>query len=1198
MSPQEQDRDMQNIQKAIGLLQLTEKNQKIAQQYMDMSVPEDASLLKEVEHQSFANFSRDISYDLYDFLQRYKKTKTELAGRFIRLTAEIGGETASCFLIYCATFENINYLAKFLSPIQKAVIHANAVVSDIWNFEANYIEPLVRIGTKNPDVFLQMMELCYNEESVNTKMFLAALYLYCVKPLEETKGTLYITVDEDNRTFGDPEYTNKMVAYLEHYLTENIGKLIATDNALEETNLELLQNFVQNTALNEPISQEILSVFAKKPRDDYQMAFLPFLAFLAVEHSDRFASVIRLVDALDFMAVKNHSLDYCLAVGQDWFDRHIFALRNYLMISDDMYIRWAVSKKQTKILEHMAKEVPITICKVMTDLAVEEKGYFMTCVKAGNPKLYECRKERFSNDYQRAAAKQAASIFHASQKEAERYLLGELEISDILPCVPNWRELYNGRHWNSRSENIHKYILYGETQVYNRALVLDFLNLSTDYITHFWVDSTLEQSECTSRYKETDPRQANSILKLMDEEKVPPQYQIEFLGTAYNKNYYSFSYEKNAYQKCLEAIAAYHTDWHQEWKAASQSHFMPARILAIRVMDLQWEEYREELLACAAENSKEGRELLQTIYAAHPDCEADIFAMLQSPRGPERELAIEVLCSWGVENYCNVLSMALEKEKTKKIRIMIQSAIGSMACQKDNHTIAEQTLENLIHEILIGTWKRKLSWLPFESCTKVHKKEGAQATEDYLAAILVSYADMKTLGINKDAQRLAAELNPTELALYMKEIYHFWIDDGAQAKRKWVLYAASIHGGDIMVTEIDTQLQIWAKEGRGAMAAEAVKALALNSTPTALILVDQIARKFKKRQVKAAAAQALNYAAEQLGITREEMEDRIVPNLGFDAQMKRVFDYGKRQFQVVLTPTFSLEVYDEKEKQLKTIPAPNKTDDPELAKAANDAWKQLKKQLKTVVAAQKLRLEQALSTDRQWKTENWKALFVTNPIMRQFATGLIWGVYQGKGLDKTLIKTFRYMEDGTFNTVDEEEYQPPEEVNIGLVHPLEFSKEELAAWKEQLSDYEIVQPIEQLDRPIFHVTDEEKENLELTRFGGMVINSLSLFGKLQDMGWYKGAVGDGGSFNTYYHNDQNNSVELEFSGDGIASFVIDVIVYGVHFYKKQGQNPFVSCKLGEVNPRYFSEILLQLTKATAASTKREPYPDCKNQRWL
>ena len=90
-----------------------------------------------------------------------------------------------------------------------------------------------------------------------------------------------------------------MVAYLEHSLTVNIGKLVAEDSELEETNLELLQTFVQNAVLNEPIPQEIRSILAGRCRNDYQMAFLPFLAFLAIEHSDQFASVIRLADALD-----------------------------------------------------------------------------------------------------------------------------------------------------------------------------------------------------------------------------------------------------------------------------------------------------------------------------------------------------------------------------------------------------------------------------------------------------------------------------------------------------------------------------------------------------------------------------------------------------------------------------------------------------------------------------------------------------------------------------------------------------------------------------------------------------------------------------------------------------------------------------------------------------------------------------------
>ncbi len=34
-------------------------------------------------------------------------------------------------------------------------------------------------------------------------------------------------------------------------------------------------------------------------------------------------------------------------------------------------------------------------------------------------------------------------------------------------------------------------------------------------------------------------------------------------------------------------------------------------------------------------------------------------------------------------------------------------------------------------------------------------------------------------------------------------------------------------------------------------------------------------------------------------------------------------------------------------------------------------------------------------------------------------------------------------------------------------------------------------------------------------------------------------------------------------------------------------------RLGEVSPRYFSEIVLQLTKATASSQEQLAYPECR-----
>lgn len=283
-----------------------------------------------------------------------------------------------------------------------------------------------------------------------------------------------------------------------------------------------------------------------------------------------------------------------------------------------------------------------------------------------------------------------------------------------------------------------------------------------------------------------------------------------------------------------------------------------------------------------------------------------------------------------------------------------------------------------------------------------------------------------------------------------------------------------------------------------------------------------------------------------------------------------------------------MEVYDEKGKKLKNMPAPGKNDLPEQSKAANDAWKLLKKQLKTVITNQELRLEYALGTGREWESSKWERVFVRNPVMRQFAAGLIWGIYE----DNRLVQTFRYMEDGTFNTVDEEEYVLPAGGRIALVHPLELSQEVLTEWQKQLFDYEVEQPVEQLQRSFYRVTEDEKEEVELSRFDGVVINALSLAEKLQNMGWYRGEAGDRGIVDTYYHADGDRRVTLHFSGDDILPINMEVVLHGAFFemIDCEDASRFSVCKLGDVPPRYFSEIVLQLAKAAASSTetRRDP----------
>ncbi len=277
-----------------------------------------------------------------------------------------------------------------------------------------------------------------------------------------------------------------------------------------------------------------------------------------------------------------------------------------------------------------------------------------------------------------------------------------------------------------------------------------------------------------------------------------------------------------------------------------------------------------------------------------------------------------------------------------------------------------------------------------------------------------------------------------------------------------------------------------------------------------------------------------------------------------------------------------MEIYDESNKKLKSMPKTAKQDDPVKADQAQAEYKQLKKQLKLVVASQKLRLEQALSTARFWQARQWRALFVQNPVMRQFAVGLIWGIYE----DGLLKDTFRYMEDGSFNTIEESEYTLPESCIIGLVHPLELSEDALAAWTEQLSDYEITQPIEQLKRPVYRIAEEEKGEQKLVRFYGRELNGLTLSNRLLTQGWVRGEIMDAGFFDSYCRMDSEFGAKLMFSGCSVGYENEDVTIDDLYFYRILGGTPRRAepCRPEEVSARYLSETLLQIARSVGEAS--------------
>lgn len=879
------------------------------------------------------------------------------------------------------------------------------------------------------------------------------------------------------------------------------------------------------------------------------------------------------------------------------------------------YITWAAKENikhsgAEKILKRQMVKNREAYCEVIRN-GIDDRIYgrqevnsMIVCAKENDPTLFdEIIAERTKDGVKKDAiitTKRDIMMHFSAMPDNEKavmldYILGKTPLSEFYKLDYT---LYDGADWTAdtyiREVSGYKRI-YGSDEYVRRWDAAMAVRSGGGYL----VQELMR--ERTGNAIDEDVRR---LFDVFEQEGVKIKHQfLTFCCMAEYMTGTNWGSEYAAFHKAGAPIfAKYLSQNREETMAAFDDAGTEGKVFSLDIMGIDADENKAEILALAKESAKAVKEkLLEILYKQH-GWEDDIIKLMSAKKASEREIAVRVLGRWQSEgkDYSELFKAALEKEKNAKMASLLQNSLTITAAgdgQGAANAVEAGELVQMMHK---GGKKRSLEWAYQTPFSAVHKKDGTAADEEYLQAILLCYSSAEKNGINANAAMLAESLNEDEFAVYVSELYEKWFAAGAEAKKRWVLYAASIHGGSAIADRLVRQIGEWAQNARGAIAAEAVKALVLNPAPSALLAVDSMSRKYKFKQVKAAAGEAMEYAAGQLGITREELADRIVPDLGFDENMERIFDYGERKFKVAITPALEIEVFDETGKKLKNLPAVGKKDDEEKASAAIGEFKEMKKQMKAAVTSQKSRLEYALIAKREWTSEAWKALFVKNPIMYQFAIGLVWGVYE----NGELVQSFRYMEDGTFNTEDEEEYELPEEsgVKIALVHPIEMTDVSLSNWKQQLEDYEIKQPIEQLDRAVYRLEDAEKDMPTLERFGGCILNDLSLTGKLTGLGWYRGSVQDAGGFYTFYREDVETGlgVELHFSGSFVGSGYDggeDITVYDARFYKagtvERGSYCYDEAEgdkiipLKDVPQRYFSEIVLQLEKATAASEERD-----------
>ncbi|MEU8663329.1 DUF4132 domain-containing protein, partial [Actinoplanes philippinensis] len=425
---------------------------------------------------------------------------------------------------------------------------------------------------------------------------------------------------------------------------------------------------------------------------------------------------------------------------------------------------------------------------------------------------------------------------------------------------------------------------------------------------------------------------------------------------------------------------------------------------------------------------------------------------------------------------------------------------------------------------------------------------------------------------------VTAACEPADLAGLGWALFTEWREAGHPAKQNWALDALGLLGDDETVRRLAPVIRAWPGEGGHTRAVAGLDVLAAIGTDVALMYLHGIAQKVKFRALKERAGEKIAELAAELGLTADELADRLVPDLGLDSAGSLTLDYGRRTFTVGFDEQLKPFVADAGGKRLKALPKPGAQDDPVLAPEAFQRFTALKKDVRAIAADQVRRLEQAMVTQRRWTGSDFRRLFAGHPLLRHLVRRLVWVRFDEAGRPGAGL---RLAEDGSLAGATDETVTLGDGDQVGIAHPLHLG-DDLAAWVEVFADYEILQPFPQLGRGVEPLTPERVAALI-----GRTAPSTALLG-LERRGWRRGSPQDGG-VQGWFERDLPGDRQLVLAIDpGIAAGAIDVLgdqtveaifvaAAGAHHWFRPDRDD----RLRELDPITAAEALRDLTEVLA-----------------
>ena len=350
-----------------------------------------------------------------------------------------------------------------------------------------------------------------------------------------------------------------------------------------------------------------------------------------------------------------------------------------------------------------------------------------------------------------------------------------------------------------------------------------------------------------------------------------------------------------------------------------------------------------------------------------------------------------------------------------------------------------------------------------------------------------------------------------------------------------------------IIPPLVSNIQPWCEASRHKLAEYAAQAISLVPGDEALVILDSLANRYRSKfkNIGKACRAALETAAENRGVSMDELADLIVPTLDFNEEGERAMP--DTEIRIILQPDFKLTFLNpETEKESKSPPA-------SLPESAKEDIKVLRKLIRETLKGQTTRLELSLVRQRRWPVARWQELFEINPILQSFATCLVWAAYDEKG---KLRQTFRRYPNGLLaNATGGLVEFTKKDHTIGMVHPLELDEEALQEWRQHLERMKVKPPFPQLDRPVVRLESSHANRKTIGVAKGVGMSCGTFRSRAEKRGWMRGSVIDAGGISCYYKDFPGAGFEVYLMTEDmwVGQEAMDEVSLGEAYFTKTGE---------------------------------------------